>query len=58
MTRRRLNSLLLHIVLIIVALIILGPVAYTFMTSLKLFRDIISASGDFRRRYAITSSYS
>jgi multiple sugar transport system permease protein len=47
MTRRRLNSLLLHIVLIIVALIILGPVAYTFMTSLKLFRDIISGEWGF-----------
>ncbi len=41
------RTLLLHLVLIVVALIILGPVVYTFLTSLKLFRDIISGSWSF-----------
>ncbi len=47
MTRRHIRSLLLHAVLIIFALIILGPIVYTFMTSLKLFRDIISGEWGF-----------
>ena len=47
MTRRHLSSLLLHLVLIGCALIILGPILYTFMTSLKLFRDIISGEWGF-----------
>ena len=33
--------------LIVFALIILGPMVYTFLTSLKLFRDIISGSWSF-----------
>ncbi|MCL4239592.1 MAG: carbohydrate ABC transporter permease [Anaerolineae bacterium] len=41
------KTLLLHLVLIIFALIILGPMVYTFLTSLKLFRDIISGSWTF-----------
>lgn len=41
------RTLLLHLVLIIFALIILGPMVYTFLTSLKLFRDIISGSWNF-----------
>ena len=41
------RTLLLHLVLIIFALIILGPMVYTFLTSLKLFRDIISGSWSF-----------
>jgi multiple sugar transport system permease protein len=48
MIRRRLKSLLLHLVLILAALIILGPIAYTFMTSLKLQRDIISGQWGFK----------
>jgi multiple sugar transport system permease protein len=48
MIRRRLKSLLLHLVLIVAALIILGPIAYTFMTSLKLQRDIISGQWGFK----------
>jgi len=38
---------LLHGVLMLFALIILAPVVYTFLTSLKLFRDIISGSWAF-----------
>ena len=45
MTKPR--TLLLHGVLILFALIILAPVVYTFLTSLKLFRDIISGSWSF-----------
>ncbi|MCZ7539918.1 MAG: carbohydrate ABC transporter permease [Anaerolineae bacterium] len=41
------RTLLLHLVLIVFALIILGPMVYTFLTSLKLFRDIISGSWNF-----------
>ncbi len=41
------RTLLLHLVLIVFALIILGPMVYTFLTSLKLFRDIISGSWSF-----------
>ena len=41
------RTLLLHGVLILFALIILAPVVYTFLTSLKLFRDIISGSWSF-----------
>lgn len=41
------NSIMLHLVLILVALMILGPVAYTFTTSLKLFRDIVSGEWGF-----------
>jgi multiple sugar transport system permease protein len=48
MIRRRLKSLLLHLVLILAALIILGPIAYTFTTSLKLQRDIISGQWGFK----------
>lgn len=47
MIRRHLRTLLLHLVLIIFALIILGPIVYTFVTSLKLFRDIISGEWGF-----------
>lgn len=41
------RTLLLHGVLTLFALIILAPVVYTFLTSLKLFRDIISGSWSF-----------
>jgi len=41
------RTLLLHGVLMLFALIILAPVVYTFLTSLKLFRDIISGSWSF-----------
>lgn len=41
------GTLLLHGVLMLFALIILAPVVYTFLTSLKLFRDIISGSWAF-----------
>jgi multiple sugar transport system permease protein len=41
------GTILLHAVLMLFALIILAPVAYTFLTSLKLFRDIISGSWAF-----------
>lgn len=41
------RTLLLHGVLMLFALLILAPVVYTFLTSLKLFRDIISGSWSF-----------
>ena len=47
MFRKHVSPLLLHTVLIIFALIILGPIFYTFITSLKLFRDIISGQWGF-----------
>lgn len=44
---RQVNTIMLHLVLILAAIVILGPVAYTFMTSLKLFRDIVSGEWGF-----------
>ena len=41
------STILLYVVLLLFSLIILGPVVYTGLTSLKLFRDIISGSWSF-----------
>lgn len=45
--RIRPGAILLHTILMSVALIILGPVFYTFITSLKIFRDIVSGEWGF-----------
>jgi len=52
MMRRYVRPLLLHLVLITFALIILGPIIYTFVTSLKLFRDIISGEWGFEPTFS------
>ena len=47
MTRAKLGSILLHTFLIVVALIVLLPMLYTFLTSIKYFRDIVTGAFPF-----------
>ena len=47
MTRARLGTILLHTFLMLIALTILLPMLYTFLTSLKSFRDIVTGAFPF-----------
>ena len=47
MVRSKVGPILLHTLLMLVVLIILLPMLYTFLTSLKNFRDIVTGAFPF-----------